>query len=304
MTLIGTNAPARSAPFSGGALTTAWFSCQYDHVNTGTQTGLLLFGLGLSGTNNCLGVGTDSTTTGKLNLCKYNGTTKTVLATEGGTSLSFNQPLRFDISVANYGVTATVVVYLNGVSIITFTGDVTVPGQTNFDCVTLMPMTLTGSTSPGNTTTYNLSETFVSDSDTRPVQGLQTLALTGAGTTNGWTNNTFSNINGINFSDGSPASVNTTATDQQYTVTAPTPVSFAVAAVIVSARMAKGTTSTPTQVKLGYGNGAAGSFGTGAAKTVTTGFQSYQQIDAINPVTGVAFTQANISALQLDIQSA
>jgi hypothetical protein len=255
-----------------------------------------LVGFGLSGTNKILAVGLNAF---QFQLIKFDGTTRTVLASEGGSSGPSGILQRIDMQVTNYGASATVNVYLNGVSLITFTGDVTVSGMTNFDCVSV-----TNPTTAGLGNGYVASEIFVSDFDTRASQGLQSLALTGAGTTTGWTNNTFTNINGIIFSDGSPTSVNATATDQQYTVTAPTPASFAVAAVIISARMAKGTTSTPTQVKLGYGNGAAGSFGTGAAKTVTTGFQTYQQIDAINPVTGVAFTQANISALQLDLQSA
>ena len=289
-------AVAKSNPFNGGAVTSAWLSFQTFVPSVGglslTNTSMAAFGL--SGTTKGLGVGVNGST---FQIFKFDGTTRTVLASEGGSSWTVATLQRIDMQVTSYGATATVNVYLNGVSLITFTGDVTVSGMTNFDSVFIYSAT-------GANLTQKTSELFVSDSDTRAIQGLQTLALTGAGTTTGWTNNTFSNINGINFSDGSPTSVNVVATDQQYTVTTPTPSVYSVTAVAISARMAKSTAATPTVVKLGYGNGAAGSFGTGASKTVTTGFQTYEQIDAINPTTSAAFTQAQLAALQLDIESA
>jgi hypothetical protein len=287
---------AKSIPFNAGAQTSAWLSFRaYTGNNQNTQS---IIALGLSGTNLCLGLTVDSGTVGKLALFKYDGTTKTQLASETGTSLVTNTPMRFDMQVTSYGASATVNVYLNNTSLISFTGNVAVSGMTNFDSVFVNAI---GSSS-GNT--YVISECFVADSDTRAVQGVQTLALTGAGTTNNWTNNTYTNINGTSYSDSNPTSVNTTGTDQQYNVTDPTPASFTVAAVQISARMAKGLTSTPTQVKLGYNSGGSVAFGTGAAKTVTTAYNTYQQIDATNPVTGNAFTPSELTALQFDLQSA
>lgn len=288
--------PAKSAAFTAGALTSAWISGQVLYsVNPPSTTSLCGLTFGLSGTQKCLGVGIAAASTTKFCIYKYDGTTRTELAAESGTSLATNTLQRLDMQVTNYGVSATVNVFLNGVSLITFTGDVTVSGMTNFDSVFIW--------GPGGNT-FRVSEMFVADSDTRAIQGLQTLALTGAGTTNNWSNNTFTNINGTSFSDANPANVNTTAKDQQYTVTTPTPVTYSVIAVTQSARLARPSGATPTQVKLGYGNGAGGSFGTGAAKTPNTFFSNFTQIDATNPVTGVAFTSSDLASLQLDLESA
>jgi hypothetical protein len=291
-----TGSPAKSAPFSGGAVTSAWLSFQM--YNQGPISNSLFAGFGLSGTNKWLGVGSDSSNSNRVALVKYDGSTRTQLAAEGGSSMAGSVLTRFDIQVTNYGTTATVNVYVNGVAILTFTGDVTVSGMTNFDSVFVMFWN-NGGGGPGQ-----YSEMFVADSDTRAVQGLQTLALTGAGTTNAWSNDTFSNINGISFSDSNPTYSNTAAQDQQYTVTTPTPVTYSVLAVSQSARLARPATATTSQVKLGYKNGATGAFGTGATKTPGVGFALATQIDQINPVTGVAFTQSDLASLQLDMQSA
>jgi hypothetical protein len=299
----GAGVPAKTAPFTGGTVTSAWLSFeQIATPSAGSFVNVGLVGFCLSGTVKSLGIGADATTQTKLSLFKYDGTTKTALAAEGGTSLVLNTLQRFDIQVTNYGASATVNVYVNGTLVINFTGDVTVSGMTNFDSIIFYGGQNGGN--PGTTTNTNISEIFVADSDTRGVLGLQTLALTGAGTTNAWTNNTFTNINGISFSDSNPTSSNTVAQDQQYTVTTPTPAAYSVIAVTQSARLARPATATPTQVKLGYKNGAGGSFGTGAAKTPGVGYALATQIDGINPVTGVAFTQSDLAALQLCMESA
>ena len=144
----------------------------------------------------------------------------------------------------------------------------------------------------------------MADSDTRGLLGLNTLALTGAGTTTQWTNNTYTNINSATYSDNSPTYVNTTAKDQEYAVGTVQPAVYSVIAVVQSARLATPTGSTPTHVKLGYGSGGTGSFGTGATKTPTVGFSTFQQIDQINPITSTTWVSADLAApLQLDMQS-
>ena len=85
----------------------------------------------------------------------------------------------------------------------------------------------------------------MSDSNTTTIIGVQTLALTGAGSTTNWSNNTYTNVNGISYSDSSPTYENTDAVDQEYTVTTPTPTTYSVAGVQISARMAAPTGSTP-----------------------------------------------------------
>ncbi len=288
---------AHSSVFGAGAQTSAWLSFRI-YLDSSLNTSQMLVGLGLSGTNNALGVGSDTSNSAKVAIFKYDGTTRTQLAAETGTSWAVSTAFKIDMQVISYGASATVNVYVNGILTVTFTGDVTVSGMTNFDSVYLLPNPFFGVASP----VY--SEIFVTDTDTRGFLGLQTEALTGAGTTNSFTNDTFTNINGISFSDANPTYTNTAAQDQQYTLTAPTPTSYSVSGVVITARMAASSGSTPTQIKLGYNSGGTKGFGTGAAKTLTTGYATYTQIDTVNPVTGVAFTQSELAALQLDLQSA
>ena len=286
-------ATAKSNPFAGGAVTSAWLSCQYAQTNSNVSLKGTAFGL--SGGEKGLGIGTSDASGTRLSLFKYDGATRTQLAAETGNSLTANVLVRIDMQVISYGATATVNVYVNNASVLTFTGDVTVSGMTNFDSVFLYANGSNG---------HRTSEIIVSDSDTRAIQGLQVLALTGAGTTNGWTNNTYTNINGIVFSDANPTSVNTTGTDQQYNVTDPTPSVYTVLACQITARMAKSAAPTPTQVILGYNSGGTVAFGTGATKAVTTAYATYEQIDHLNPITAAAFLQSEMAGIQLDLQSA
>jgi hypothetical protein len=290
-----TSTSTKSIPFNGGAVTSAWLSAQlYGPLNIGTATSII--GFGLSGTEKWLGIGTSTASNTRLCIFKYDGTTRTQLVAEAGNSLIFSALIRVDMQVISYGATATVNLYVNSVLVATYTGDVTVSGMTNFDSVFAL-FSPTGGSS-------NLSEMFVADSDTRTLIGLQTLALTGAGTTNNWTNNTYTNINGTTISDASPTYINTTTTNQQYDITDPTSSAYSVVACVISARIAKSAGSTPSNVKLGYNNSGTIAFGTGASKAATTSYATYQQIDATNPITSNPFLQSEMNALQINLQSA
>lgn len=290
------NALMKSTVFPGGAITSCWFSVRWCINTVATIVNQRAVGLGLSGTTKGLFVGSDSATATKLALCKYDGTTTTQLASEAGNSITGTAANilihRIDMQVVNYGASATVNVYFDGVLVITYTGDVTVSGVTNLDSVFF------------NSTTgwYPLSEFIVADEDVRAFPGLVTLALTGAGTTDQWTG-TFSNINGTTISDANPAFTNTNAQDEQFNWTDLPAGTFAIKAVRIAARMAKSASPAVTQVKLGYNSGGSVAFGTGATKALTTAYATYEQIDATNPVTAVAFVQSEMNALQVDAQS-
>jgi len=177
---------------------------------------------------------------------------------------------------------------------------VSVVGMTNFDSIVFFPEVLNNG---GNF--WNFSELVVADSDTRSIVGLQTLALTGQGTVNNWTNNTYTNINGTAYSDASPVSSNTAAQDQQFNVTDPAgSVVYTVLGCAISARMAKSVGAAISQIKLGYNQGGTVAFGAGATKTAPAGFNTLYQVDMVNPITGNPFLQSEMNALQLDLQSA
>lgn len=284
---------ARSNAFPGGAVTSAWITFQ--QYNNGGGVNLKGIAFGLSGTQKSLGVGLSTASNTRLSLFKWDGTTRTQLAAESGNSIPSGTLVRIDMQVINYGATATVNVYVNGALVINFTGDVTLSGMTNFDCVTLLE---------DNTVSMYVSEIIVSDLDTRSLQGLATLALTGAGTTNSWTNPTFTNINAAAFVDTTPTNSNTAAQDNEYNVTDLPTGTFSVLAVKETIRAAVSSTPTATQIKMGYKNGASIAFGTGATKTPAAAYGSLEQMDATDPTTGNAWLQADMNALQVDFQSA
>ena len=280
----------QSQPFPGGAVTSAWFT--YQHAPFQVSAGRMHIGVSLSGTSKGLFVGIDSTTASKLALYKFDGTTKTQLVQESGVSLTASSnAFRIDMQIINYGASATVFVYLNSTLLLTFAGDVTVSGMSNFDSISIA----------GEQSGY-FSECIVSTTDTRPISALQTLALTGAGTTNNWTNNTFSNINGTTISDTNPTSSNLNNQVQDYNITDAIAGTYNVDAIKISARMAKSATPAVNQVQLGYNNGAGSSAsGTGATKAVATVYTTYEQLDVTNPITATAWAKADINALQLEL---
>lgn len=284
---------ATSNTFAGGAVTSFWATFRLGFTNV-TPTNLRMFGFthsaATAGAGLWIGV---SSPFGKTTLFKWDGTTQTTLASETGTSIINNGNNRIDVQVTSFGATATVNVYVAGVLVITFSGDVTVTGVTSIDSVVLGQV---GGTS-GTT-----SEVMLANEDTRAWPGLLTLALTGAGTTDQWTG-LFSTINGTTFSDTSPNYTNVTAQDQQFNVTDPPSGAFAIKGVKITARMAKSASGAVSQVKLGYNSGGTVAFGTGATKAPTTAYATYEQLDVTNPVTGNAFSQSEITALQLDMQS-
>lgn len=288
-TVLCNTAVARSNNFPGGAVTSCWFSCRMVSTSNTSQIncGLTKDSSSQSG----LYVGTGSVG-GKLVLYKYDGTTKTALATDSGTSIvSGGGIYRIDMQVINYGVSATVNVYVNFILILTFTGDVTVTGVTSLSAAGIWGPSV------------GMSEFIVSDLDTRSLQGLVTLALTGAGTVNAWTNPTFSNINGTTLSDASPTNSNTNGQDNQYNVTDLPAGAYDVKAVKTAIRAAVSSTPAVTKIKMGYDSGGTIGFGTGASKTPATAYGTFEQLDAINPVTSSQWLQSQMNALQLTFRS-
>jgi len=289
---------SRSTQFQGGAITSGWVSARLYTMNNFGNTGYNMpkvFGLGLSGTNKGLFIGSASGAGNgaKIALVKSDGTTDTQLAAEGGASLGVNSLFSVALQVVNYGASATVNVFVNGVLVISYTGDVTVTGMTNFDCVTLVRTSGQGNVAA--------SEVIVADEDVRGFQGLVTLALTAAGTTDQWTG-LYSTINQAAFSDTTPNYSNTNNQDQQFNVTDLPGALGIVPIVKITARMAK-SASTPTKVGLGYNSGGTVGFGTGADKTLDVVYATFEQYDTVNPVTGVQFTQSEVNALQLNLRA-
>lgn len=282
--------------YPGGAVTSAWRTWRmYLLGSLGSGAGPI-GGVGQFSSTKGLYIGAGPSSGNQITLFKYDGTTQTTLAAESGTSFTSGSVFRIDMQILNYGAGGTVNVYFNGLLVLTYTGNIAVSGMTNFDC------NIMGSVSNGDGMRF--SEDMTTSDDSRAYLGLATLALSSAGSTNSWTNNTYTNINGVTFSDSSPAYDNNDGDNQQYNVADLPSGSFAIAGVKQSARAAIGAGSSVAHLKLGYNSGGTVGFGTGATKAPAGAYSVFEQIDLVNPITGVAFTQSEINALQLNMQAA
>lgn len=278
---------SKSSIFPGGAVTSAWLTARMFRSNNSIDQKQI--GLGRSGTNSGLFIGTDSASSTKFAICKYDGTTTTQLANESGTSFSHADIMRLDMQVVNYGATATVNLYINGVLLVTYSGDVTVSGMTDFDSIYTSRVTYG----------TRFSEIIVANEDTRAFPGLLTMALTGDGTTTDWTG-TFSTINGTTISDANPNYTNTNNLDQEFDVTNLPTGTFAIKAIKLAMRAAKAA-GTPTQIALGYNEG--GTVTVEGDIALTTAYATYEQLDLLNPRTSAAWDSSIINALQIDARS-
>jgi hypothetical protein len=284
----GTN--ARSLSFSGGAVTSAWLHFELDANSAGTQQ--LFAGLGL----NAFGaggifVGTSTTSQNKAGLYKWDGTTITQLAAESGTTLPTSGLCAIDMQIASYGASSTVNVYVNGTLVITYSGSTAIAGMANLDCVAIYKFVSNGNP---------LSEFIVADIDTRGL-GLATLSPNAAGDSSGSWTGAFSNINPFTINDANVVFDNVTGSDFQANLTDPPAGTFVVLACKAIARASVPPGSTPTGFKLGVKTG--GTVDVDAGHTCTTTFTSYERLMAQNPVTSVPWTTADLTALQVDLQS-
>ena len=284
----------QSYPFKGGAVTSAWLSCQYAGNDNGTgYTNPTVIGFGKSGTNKGLYIGVPNSF--KLSIVKFDGTTATTLATQTGSSEPEGTPppMRLDMQVISYGATATVNVYLAGALIITYTGDVTVSGMTNFDCVAL---------GRNGTTVHWLSEIIVADESTLNWAGLVTMSPTGAGTTDAWSG-AYTDVNEISVNNATSINSSTTGQDEQFNLTDLPAGTFNIKGVVCTANAAVSTGTAPTKIALGFNSGGSVAVATAQSPSLTV-FAPITEIFATNPVTSVAFTQSEMNALQINLRAA
>ena len=276
---------SKSTVFAGGAVTSAWLSFEFWNYGFGGGTSMTdLIGLGLSGSNSALYLGSASGDTHKLALSKFDGTTRTQLAAEIGTSLQN----------IGFGAACTVNVYLNGAFLFTFAGDVTVPGMAAFDSVFLgFTPTISGSW-------YGVSEIIVADEDTRGFLGLQTDPPAGAGTVSAWTG-AYTDINEVTIDDATVITTNTPGLDWEATIPALVPGASGVRGVKIAARASTPLGSAATKVGLGVRSG--GLVDPGALQSPGVAFNTLERFMPVNPITGLPWTAADMNALELNLRS-
>ena len=285
-----TGAIARSKDFEGGAITSGWASRRFfTTTNGGISTGLLLVGLVKDSTSNSgIFLGISPSTTGKMAIINYDGTTKTVLASETGVSLSADSVIHaLHLSIEDYGTTSTIRAYLDNNLIVEFSGDCTISGVSSLGAFAF---------SSGYIASYGgASECFVSTDDSRSYYGIATLAPSGSGDANAWTGD-YSAVDEAILSDADFMYTNSTDTDAQMAMSDPPSGNFSVAAMKLESRACKSSDSTPGSIGLGIKSG--GTIDPGSAQSLTTVFCTYERLMLTNPVTGIAFSTAELISIQ------
>lgn len=279
----------KSVPFA--AQTSAWLRA-YIRYDMGSAQCYQALGFGKSGTDSGIFIGATGGVTSKIYISIYDGTTATVLATSSEYCLSFDNNYILDMEVVNFGAGGTVNVYINSVLKVTFTGDIA-GTLTDFDSV------YNGCDSP-YLVGMKFSEAIVADEDTRNFTGLYTLYPTADGTTTDWTG-AYTDVDEIAYSDVDLNYTSTADLDQQFEVNDLLAGLYTVEAVKIAARATKTAASPPTKLALGINQ--SGSITVGSDKTLTSGYDTYEEFFLTSPATSAKFTVSEVNALQLDVRS-
>jgi hypothetical protein len=280
----GAGGACKGNPFT--PITSGWITFRQQSTVGGVSG--FLGGFGQSTSAKCLGISYGGTGY-QTALTLYNGTTWTTLATEAGVSLT-TAIQKFDIQLINYGTTATVNVWVDGVQVISFAGNVSISGVTGFDSTFFGPQ---GSGTGGYN---NFSEVIVADEDTRNFS-LVTQAPTALGTTDQWTG-AYTDVNEITLNDGTDAYTSTANQDEQFAVNSLPTGAFSIKAVMAAARATKSSTSTIGTLKLGWNIG--GTVNVYAGHTLAI----QERIAMQNPITSNIWQTSEVNGLQIDLQSA
>lgn len=243
-------------------------------------------GIGKNGYNSGVLIGTDTYTNGKLALFKVDNLTYTLLAAESGVSLV--TAAKYDINIQNFDTTATIKVYINGNEYISYTGDAKPSGVGSLDQIFLF----------GNGSYGYMSSIIVADEDTRLMR-LKTLAPSAAGDTSANWTGAYTDIDETTLSDADKIYSATNNADFQTNLTGMPSGTWSVKAVKVAARCVDGSLSTGIQLGIKSG----GTVGSGDTQTASGYWQTKERLMIVNQVTGVAFTPAEIEALQINLRA-
>lgn len=217
--------------------------------------------------------------------------TDTVLATSS-TAVATSSLNKIDVFV-NYAVAGSFQLYVGGILVLSYSGDVTTNSATTLDNFALGHM-------GANNNQHDMywSEVAVADVDTRGIDGIVTLVPTGAGNSSGWTG-AYTDVDETTLS--ADAMTSATANQlSQFTVTQQGALSgtVSIGAVCVSARTHKGSTG-PQNLQLNVRTGGADF----QSSTVALGgdFKAAQGIFTTNPNTGAAWAASEITAVGFNI---
>jgi hypothetical protein len=234
-----------------------------------------------------------SSTSGSLfRLEKFDGTTPTTLATSS-VGIVTNTLCRVDC-IVEYGVSGRVRVYINQELALDYSGDVTAAGTAALDTAAFL------SAATGSLTYW--SEVIVHPNNTRAMS-LRTLVPDAVGDASEWVG-AYTDLDEITASEtdfaasasvGQVMAVNCTGMPAGVT-------GVTVAALKVTASAIKGGTG-PATLALGVRSGGTTAFAPARPLDVVYSTGAISEYWETNPVTGQAWTAANIDALQLAFRS-
>jgi len=179
----------------------------------------------------------------------------------------------------DYQAAGTFTVYLNGIQVFTYSGDVTTDGTTTLTGLRLASL--------GHSRNFNWSEVMLTDFDTRS-WNLQTLAPVANGNTHNFDTGSpaASNVNEITLSDATLDGSTSAGQIDQYTLPAIASGTYSIVSIGVSARLQKGS-SGPSKMDLGVRSG--GSDYWSSDQTLTTAWTDYQNWWMTDPNTSATW---------------
>lgn len=194
-----------------------------------------------------------------------------------------------DLQVDNYSSNGTVRLYFRGMLILEYTGDITISGVSDFTC-----MMIASNASDKDVA----SECIVADVDTR-LMSVKTMHPSQNESSSGWTGS-YTDIDETTESLSDTVHTNASGSTYQCGLgDMPAYGTFTVEAVKMAARVADGTGST--DIKIGIKTNSTVYLG--SAQTLDNYWINLIHLLQTNPNTGVAFTPAEITALQFAMES-
>ena len=264
------------APFSS-----IWL---HSRIYIDSVTNAMALGVSKSGTGAWIGFGLGSAMN-KAAIYKYDGTTATKLVEESTGTIQYNATV--DVNLVNYSTSGQVVVYVNGLRVLDYTGDVTSASQTSLDRLHLFL---------GDN--MHMSQIIMADEDTR-LMHVKTHAPNAAGdSSTNWTG-AYTDIDETVISYADKVYSSTDNADFQCNLTGMPTGSYRVKAVKVVARGFDGTGAMGMQL----GVKTNGTVNVGNTETCSGYWKSKERLMTLNPVTGVEWTANDIENLQLNIRA-
>jgi hypothetical protein len=192
---------------------------------------------------------------------------------------------KFDFYI-NYAVSGSLIIYINGIQVLNYSGDVTTDGNTTLSNFKIGNANL-------SIVAY-WSEVIVSDTDTRAMS-LVTLVPAANGNTHNFDTGSpaASNINETTINDSTLDGSSVAGQIDEYTINGLPSGTFSILAVGMSVRAQRGTVAGPTKMDMVLRQSGTDYFSSDIS--LTTGFTGYQNFWLTDPSTSSAWASLPIN---------